>query len=77
MLRFIQRLSLGRVAQSDLLRQLASVLTHQAVEIHGLQYPGDGRKRLGQGTLTQLLHFFNSTIQLLNQVDRSSGTIQE
>jgi hypothetical protein len=61
---------------------LASLLTQQAVEIRGVYFPSDGRKRLGQGTLTQLLHFLNSAIELfVNEVvtisDESASLNQE
>nr|CAH0105181.1 unnamed protein product [Daphnia galeata] len=83
LLRFIQRLCpASNNARLDLIRRLASLLTQQAVEIRGVYFPSDGRKRLGQGTLTQLLHFLNSAIELfVNEVvtisDESASLNQE
>ncbi|EFX87457.1 hypothetical protein DAPPUDRAFT_96956 [Daphnia pulex] len=83
LLRFIQRLCpTANNARFDLNRRLASLLTQQAVEIRGIYFPSDGRKRLGQGTLAQLLHFLNSAIELfVNEVvtisEESASSIQE
>ncbi|XP_046458132.1 protein tyrosine phosphatase domain-containing protein 1-like isoform X2 [Daphnia pulex] len=83
LLRFIQRLCpTANNARFDLNRRLASLLTQQAVDIRGIYFPSDGRKRLGQGTLAQLLHFLNSAIELfVNEVvtisEESASSIQE
>ncbi|XP_057379821.2 uncharacterized protein LOC130702174 [Daphnia carinata] len=82
LLRFTQRLCpTSTNARLDLTRRLASVLTQQAVEIRGIYFPNDGRKRLGQGTLTQLLHFLTSAIDLFAEAatisDDSASAVQE
>ncbi|KAI9558132.1 hypothetical protein GHT06_014885 [Daphnia sinensis] len=82
LLRFTQRLCpTSTNARLDLTRRMASVLTQQAVEIRGIHFPNDGRKRLGQGTLTQLLHFLTSAIELFSEAatisDDSASAVQE
>ena len=70
LLRFVQRLSPCPTScdnRKNLLRRLAGILTQQAITIDGNCFLGDGRKRLGQGTLTELLKFFNSAIEFFEK----------
>lgn len=71
LLRFIQRLcrasEICNVHSTDLLRQLASVLTQRSVDIHGVDSLTDGHKKLGQGTLTKLLRFLTLSLVKFNE----------